>query len=251
MSIALTTTGLSKNYGALQVTRAVDFSLPVGARHALIGPNGAGKTTFINLLTGTVPATSGSITLLGEDITGQRPDQRVKRGLARTFQVTSLFPELTPMQSVTLAVCERLGLTARWYKRTGEHRAALDEAAEILAQLHLGHIGHLLTRTLPYGQQRIVEVAVALALRPRVLLLDEPAAGIPSGESAELFEVIAELPEDISLLFIEHDMHLVSRFASRVTVLVAGGILAEGTPAEIMANPEVRTVYLGNSEGHA
>ena len=248
MTEALSTHGLCKQYGALQVTRDIDFALPVGARHALIGPNGAGKTTFLNLLTGTVPASGGRICLLGDDITGMRPDQRVKRGLVRTFQVTSLFPALTPLQSVTLAVCERLGLTAQWYRRTASHGVAVDEAMAILEQLHIAHVGDLPTRNLPYGQQRIVEVAVALALKPRVLLLDEPAAGIPSGESAELFAVISELPADISLLFIEHDMHLVFRFATRVTVLVAGAIFAEGTPEEIAANPDVRAVYLGNSE---
>ncbi|TSH91783.1 ABC transporter ATP-binding protein [Verticiella sediminum] len=245
---ALRTRALCKHFGALQVTRSVDFALPVGARHALIGPNGAGKTTFLNLLTGTLPASGGSIELQGEDVTRRRPDERVKRGLVRTFQVTSLFPELTPLESVTLAACERLGLTRRWHRRTGAYTAAVDEAQEILRRLRIAGVGGQPTRTLPYGQQRILEVAVALALEPRVLLLDEPAAGIPAGESAELFEVIAELPEDISLLFIEHDMHLVFRFASRITVLVAGGVMAEGTPDDIAGNPDVRTVYLGSAE---
>lgn len=246
-AIALQTRGLSLSFGSLQVTREVDFTLPIGARHALVGPNGAGKTTFINLLTGALRPDAGSIHLQQDDITGLRPDQRVKRGLVRTFQVTALFPALTPLQSVTLAICEREGLTGRWYRPTGSHRAITDEAAEILQRLRLGAVAGRETRLLAYGQQRILEVAMALALRPRVLLLDEPAAGIPAAESAELFEVIAALPEDISLLFIEHDMHLVFRFASRITVLVAGGILAEGTPAEIADNAMVRTVYLGNT----
>lgn len=248
MTAALQTQGLCKRFGALEVTRNVDFTLPVGARHALIGPNGAGKTTFINLLTGTLPASSGQIHLLGEDITTRRPDERVKRGLVRTFQVTSLFPALTPHEAVTLAVCERLGITHRWTRRTGDHTAAVDEAHAILRRLRLAGVAHQRTQTLPYGQQRIVEVALALALKPRVLLLDEPAAGIPTTESAELFEIIADLPDDISLLFIEHDMHLVFRFASRITVLVAGGVMAEGTPDEISRHPDVRTVYLGNAE---
>ncbi len=247
MTPALQTRGLSKNFGALQVAKDIDFFLPPGARHALIGPNGAGKTTFINLLTGTLAPSAGSVHLFGDDISALRPDQRVKHGLVRTFQVTSLFPGLTPMQSVTLAVCERLGLTRRWYRRTGSYTAAVDEAAAILARLSLGRVGGQATRTLPYGQQRIVEIAVALALRPRVLLLDEPAAGIPSTESAELFDVIAGLPTDLALLFIEHDMHLVFRFASRITVMVAGGIMAEGTPEDVAGNPEVRSVYLGRT----
>ncbi|NYE23353.1 ABC transporter ATP-binding protein [Pigmentiphaga litoralis] len=245
MTLALQTSGLTKSFGSLKVTQSVDFALPAGARHALIGPNGAGKTTFINLLTGALPASAGRIDLLGEDITSLRPDQRVKRGLVRTFQINSLFPQLTPHQSVTLAICERDGVTGQWWRRTGAYTAALDEASAILAQLRLTAVAHTPTRMLPYGQQRILEVAVSLALRPRVLLLDEPAAGIPSSESAELFEVIGNLPADMALLFIEHDMHLVFRFATRITVLVAGAVMAEGTPEDISANPDVKTVYLG------
>ena len=245
MTDALRTTGLTKSFGSLKVTQAVDFALPTGSRHALIGPNGAGKTTFINLLTGTLAPSAGRIELLGEDITRMRPDQRVKHGLVRTFQINSLFPRLTPHQSVTLAVCERLGLTSRWFKRTGSYTAATDEASAILKQMRLSAVAHRPTSMLPYGQQRILEVAISLALRPRVLLLDEPAAGIPSSESAELFEVISELSDEISLLFIEHDMGLVFRFATRITVLVAGAVMAEGTPAEIAENPDVKTVYLG------
>lgn len=247
MTPALQTGKLCLSFGSLEVARSIDFTLPAGARHALVGPNGAGKTTFINLLTGHLAPSAGNIHLHGEAITGFKPDQRVKRGLVRTFQVTSLFPALTPLQSVALAICEREGLTGRWHRPLGDHRAALDEAAEILQRLRLGAVAQRETRLLAYGQQRILEVAVALAARPRVLLLDEPAAGIPAAESAELFEVIAGLPDDISLLFIEHDMHLVFKFASRITVLVAGAILVEGSPAEIAEDPQVRTVYLGNT----
>jgi len=242
---ALQTIGLSRRFGALQVARDVDFVLPQGARHALIGPNGAGKTTFINMLTGGLAASSGSILLAGEDISTLRPDQRVKRGLVRTFQVTSLFPALTPMESVTLAVFEQLGLTTRWLRRTGAHAAAMDEAAELLSEVRLAHVARQRTDTLPYGQQRILEVALALALKPRVLLLDEPAAGMGAADADEMFRIIDALPQDMSVLFIEHDMHLVFRFATRISVMVAGALLVEGTPAEIAGHPEVRAVYLG------
>jgi branched-chain amino acid transport system ATP-binding protein len=245
VTAALETRGLCKTLGSLQVARSIDFVLPVGARYALVGPNGAGKTTFINLLTGALAPSAGSIHLGGAEITRLRPDRRVKRGLVRTFQVTQLFPALTPLDSVALAICERQGLTGRWWRRTDGHAAIMDEAAALLQQLRLLPVARRPTRSLAYGQQRILEVAIALASKPSVLLLDEPAAGIPAAESAELFEVIAGLPADLSLLFIEHDMHLVFRFATRITVLVAGGIMAEGTPAEIAENPDVRTVYLG------
>lgn len=244
---ALQTFGLCKRYGALTVARNIDFSLPRGARHAMIGPNGAGKTTFINLLTGVATPSQGRIQLFGEDITGLRADQRVKRGLVRTFQVTSLFPRLTPQQAVTLAVCERMGVTRRWLRPYGAYRAATDEAADILATLGLAPVAGRASQTLAYGQQRILELALALALRPRVLILDEPAAGIPAGESAALLDVIAALPEDIAVLLIEHDMSLVFRFASHLTVLMEGGILAAGSPREVADNADVRAVYLGQA----
>lgn len=245
MSAALQTIGLSRHFGALQVAREVNFVLPQGARHALIGPNGAGKTTFINLLTGTLAASSGKVCLDGADISALRPDQRVKLGLVRTFQVTSLFPALTALESVTLAVCERRGLTTRWLRRAGAYAAAMDEAADLLAQMRLAQVAGQRTDTLPYGQQRILEVVLALALKPRVLLLDEPAAGMGTADAAEMFEIIDALPREMSVLFIEHDMHLVFRFATRISVMVAGAMLAEGTPAEIAEHPGVRAVYLG------
>jgi branched-chain amino acid transport system ATP-binding protein len=247
MTAVLETEGLSKRFGALEVARSIDFRLAEGARHALIGPNGAGKTTFINLLTGALPASAGRVLLRGEDVSALRADHRVKRGLARTFQVTSLFADLTPLEAVTLAICERAGLTARWTRATSAHRAIRDEAAALLESLRLGAVLERRTRDLAYGQQRILEVALALACRPKVLLLDEPAAGIPAGESAALFDVIAGLPTDVALLFIEHDMHLVFRFATRITVLAAGAILMEGSPGEVAADERVRAVYLGKT----
>ena len=245
--IALATAGLGKRFGSLIVANDVGLSLPKGARHALIGPNGAGKTTLINMITGAVKPDSGSILLGGDNITKLPPEARVKRGIARTFQITTLFPHLSALEAVTLAVCERRGLAGKWWRSVPAHGAAVDEAYDILASLRLSDDCTRETHTLAYGQQRLLEIALALATRPRVLLLDEPAAGIPRGESAELFSAIANLSEDITVLFIEHDMNVVFRFATRIVVLVGGSILTEGTPKEIAADTRVRDVYLGGA----
>jgi branched-chain amino acid transport system ATP-binding protein len=250
MSSALATRGLSKSFGALPVARAIDFTLPVGARHALIGPNGAGKTTFVNLLTGAIPPDAGSIVLGEVDITTLPTDRRVHLGLVRTFQINSLFPAFTPLEAVTMTICERDGVAGQWLSGFARHRYRIEEAYALLERLGLGDDARRPTRQLPYGRQRLLEISIALAARPRVLLLDEPAAGVPEHESAELFEAIAALPSDIAVMFIEHDMDLVFRFASRITVLVAGQILCEGTPEAIAADERVRDVYLGRGSGH-
>jgi branched-chain amino acid transport system ATP-binding protein len=247
-TIALQTRGLSKSFGSLVVARDIALNLPVGARYALIGPNGAGKTTLINLITGMLAPNSGQIFLSGEDITALTPQARVKRGLARTFQINTLFAGLNALEAVTLAVCERRGIADHFWQNVAVHREAIEEAYEILKKLKLGDDCYQPTRELPYGRQRLLEIALALATRPKVLLLDEPAAGVPKGESAELFRVIAELPKDISVLFIEHDMSLVFSFASRIVVMVSGGVLLEATPDVIRTDPRVREVYLGH--GH-
>jgi ABC-type branched-subunit amino acid transport system ATPase component len=227
------------------VAQDIDLVLPQGVRYALIGPNGAGKTTLINLITGLLRPDAGGIVLGEEDITALRPDARVKRGLARTFQINTLFPRLTALESVALAVLEREGHAETWWKPLPAYRGAIDEAHAILDSLNLGSVRHRLTRELAYGQQRLLEIALALATRPRVLLLDEPAAGVPKDESAELFAAISGLSQDLTVLFIEHDMDVVFRFASRIIVMVGGRILAQGTPQEIGADPRVREVYLG------
>ena len=244
----LRTEGLGKNFGALQVTRDVDLSLPHGGRHALIGPNGAGKTTLINLITGQLQPDSGRIVLEGTDVTRKPVAARVRAGLTRTFQINTLFPDLTPIEAVTLAVCEREGVAGQFWRPLASHDKAIAEAHGILETLGLAEVETRPTRTLAYGQQRLMEIALALATRPRVLLLDEPAAGVPKDESAALFQVIEGLPADISVLFIEHDMDIVFKFATRIVVLVAGGILMEGTPDEVRTDPRVREVYLG--KGH-
>ena len=244
---ALATVGLNRSFGSLVVAGDITITLPHGARFALIGPNGAGKTTLINLMTGMLAPSSGRIELNGENITQLAPEQRVRRGLTRTFQINQLFPNLSALEAVTLAVCERQHLAGTWWLRLATYTTAIEEAHAILRQLNFGHDAYRPTRELPYGRQRLLEIALALATKPKVLLLDEPAAGVPKDESAELFAAISGLPADISVLFIEHDMDLVFRFASRIIVLVAGQVLVEGTPAEIGADPRVREVYLGSA----
>jgi branched-chain amino acid transport system ATP-binding protein len=247
MSPALRTIGLHKSFGSLVVAQDVAVTLPQGARYALIGPNGAGKTTLINMITGALRPDAGQILIGDEEITALRPEQRVKRGLARTFQINTLFPDLEPLEAVTLAVCERLGVANVWWRRLARYRQAADEAYAILDSLKLGAVCYRATRELAYGQQRLLEIALALATKPKVLLLDEPAAGVPRDEGSELFEVIANLSTDITILFIEHDMEVVFRFASRVIVMVGGRLLREGSPGEIAADPLVREVYLGRA----
>jgi branched-chain amino acid transport system ATP-binding protein len=242
---ALSTRGLSMSFGSLPVARDIALDLPAGARYALIGPNGAGKTTLINLITGMLPPNEGRILLGEEDITALEPQERVRRGLARTFQINTLFAKLTPLEAVTLAVAERRGITRRFWQALSSHGEALDEAHDILRRLKLADCCYQPTRELPYGRQRLLEIALALATRPKVLLLDEPAAGVPPEESGEIFEAVAGLSEQLTLLFIEHDMHVVFRFATHIIVLVGGAVFTEGTPAQISADPRVREVYLG------
>ncbi len=232
------------------VAQDINLALPAGERWALIGPNGAGKTTLINLMTGMLRPDAGRILLGDEDITALRPDQRVKRGLARTFQINTLFAQLTALESVTLAILERDGQAHNWWRSLPRFGVAIDEASSILQSLNLQPDSHRLTRELAYGQQRLLEIALALATRPRVLLLDEPAAGVPRDESAELFAAIAGLSSELTVLFIEHDMNVVFRFASRIIVMVGGRMLVEGTPDEISRDASVREVYLGK-KSHA
>ena len=247
MSAVLKTAGLGKSFGAFKANADISLSFTAGARHALIGPNGAGKTTFINLLTGFLTPTTGQVFLGDEEVTALAQHARVKRGMTRTFQINTLFPGLTVLESVVLACCEREGRGGVWWRPVAHEHTAIDEAREILARLRLLADVNTPTRNLPYGKQRLVEIALALATRPRVLLLDEPAAGIPSSESAELFSVIAQLPRDVTIIFIEHDMNIVFRFAEKITVLVGGTVLVEGTPEEIANDRRVREVYLGEA----
>jgi ABC-type branched-subunit amino acid transport system ATPase component len=227
----------------------VSLNVAAGARQALIGPNGAGKTTLINLLTGYLKPTAGHVLLGGDDVTALAQHERVKRGLARTFQINRLFADMTVLESVTLAVCERRGLGACWWKPASAHAGAVDGAAQLLRRLRLVDVANEHTRNLPYGKQRLIEIALALAAEPRVLLLDEPAAGVPTLESRELFETIAALPRSVTIVLIEHDMDLVFRFAERISVLVGGALLIEDVPEVIARDPRVRQLYLGEA-GH-
>jgi ABC-type branched-subunit amino acid transport system ATPase component len=245
MSAVLETRKLCKSFGALTVAENIDFQLEAGARHALIGPNGAGKTTFVNMLTGRLAPSSGRILLGGDDITQSRQAARVKRGLGRTFQINTLFRDLPVLDNVALAIAERSGIAGRLWRQASSFREIRNESMELLDRLGLAEDAGQRVLDLPYGKQRLVEIAIALGLKPRVLLLDEPAAGVPSSESERILRVLDALPPDIAILIIEHDMDLVFRFAQRITVLVQGEVLMEGTPAEIAGNRRVHEVYLG------
>ncbi len=242
---ALETRGLARRFGGLVATEDVSMRLERGARHALIGPNGAGKTTLVNLLTGTLKPSSGVVLLDGDDVTGLSQHSRVRRGLARTFQINQLFANLTPAESLCLAVGERLGHGRRWRAAAGRDAAVVAEVEDLIARFGLADVMDLKTRTLAYGKQRLLEIALALACRPRVLLLDEPAAGVPDDERADILAALAALPAEVTIMLIEHDMELVVSFARRISVLVAGRVLMEGDPKEVAVDPRVREVYLG------
>jgi ABC-type branched-subunit amino acid transport system ATPase component len=248
MTAALETRGLCKAFGALVVANDVHFRLERGARHALIGPNGAGKTTLINLITGRLSPSSGSILLNGAEIGRLSQAERVKRGLGRTFQINTLFRGLPVLENVCLAVAEREGSAGDMFRLVGAHRGVIEEAYALLERLRIADDALTPVKELPYGKQRLVEIAISLGLKPAVLLLDEPAAGIPSAETSLILDVLEALPEEIAVLIIEHDMGLVFRYARRITVLAQGGILVEGTPAEISSDPKVREVYLGERQ---
>jgi branched-chain amino acid transport system ATP-binding protein len=245
----LETRGLTINFGALAATRDVSLRLDVGARHALIGPNGAGKTTLINLLTGVLKPTDGQVLFKGNDITAVAQADRVKLGIARTFQINRLFRGLSVLDNVYIAVAERLGAAPTMLRPAGARKDVVEEAMALLDTLGLTDNANHRIAELPYGRQRLVELAITLGLKPDVLLLDEPAAGVPSTESHIILDAVAALPREIGVLIIDHDMDLVFRFAERITVLVSGAVFAEGPPKEIAANPDVRAVYLGQA-GH-
>jgi len=251
VSAVLETRALCKSFGALTVADNIGFRLEPGARHALIGPNGAGKTTFINMLTGRLAPTSGQIVLGGDDITRLAQEARVKRGLGRTFQINTLFRSLSVLDNVALGIAERLGVAGRMWRPASGYRAVRDEAMALLGSLGIAADAGARVLDLPYGKQRLVEIAIALGLKPKVLLLDEPAAGVPKVESERILEVLGRLPAEIAILIIEHDMELVFRFARQITVLEQGQVLVEGTPAEIAADQRVHEVYLGEGHGHA
>jgi len=250
MAPVLETKGLVKQFGGITATDNVTLSVEKGARHALIGPNGAGKTTIINLLTGVLRPTAGTIHLEGRDITGMEAHKRVQLGIARTFQINQLFADLTPLETIGLAVSERMELGRQWWRVVGSKGIVIEESVELLDRFHLADVMDTRTADLPYGKQRLLEIALAIACRPRVLLLDEPAAGVPEAERHDILSAVAALPSDVTVLLIEHDMDIVFSFADRISVLVNGAMFVEGPPEEVAADPRVKAVYLGE-EAHA
>ena len=246
--IVLSAKGLVKRFGGITATGNVNLDLRKGARHALIGPNGAGKTTLINLLTGVLPPTEGQIVLNGEDITRLAPHERVRRGMVRTFQINQLFSTMTPLQTLALVISQHRGLGGRFWQSLGADQAVAERAHELLEHFHLAEVMNQVTEHLAYGKRRLLEIAIALACEPKVLLLDEPVAGVPAGEREEILQTVAALPADVSVLLIEHDMDLVFSFAKRMTVLVNGTVLTEGDPEQIANDPQVKAVYLGHGE---
>lgn len=241
--------GLSKHFGGLVVSENIDFDLPAGARKALIGPNGAGKSTFANLITGILRPSAGTIRFDGQDIGSLKEAQRVQMGIAKTFQITTLFPRLTVRENLRLPILERQGLGRRLFMRADSNRSVEAEVSALVDQFALGSLADRPVLDLAYGQQRLVEMALSLALKPKVLILDEPAAGVPSSETHLIIDAIERLPDDLAVLVIEHDMDLVFRIARSIVVLVQGRILTEGTPQEIATNAKVRELYLGGSHG--
>jgi branched-chain amino acid transport system ATP-binding protein len=241
----LETRDLNMAFGGLVVFEKLNFALRRGERHAIIGPNGAGKTTFVSLVTGLLTPTGGDVLFNGAVITQSSPQQRVKAGIARTFQINSLFKALNPLASVVIALAEREGRAGISLRAVAREKDLIEEASVLLAKFGLAQDALALTETLPYGKQRLLEVALALALRPQVLLLDEPAAGLSTEQGHELFRQLAILTGDTTVLFIEHDMNLVFRYADRVSVFAAGALVAQGTPEQIRNHTRVREVYLG------
>ncbi len=245
--VVLQSHGLVKRFGGITATNKVSMTIRRGARHALIGPNGAGKTTLINQLTGVLAPSEGTVLLGGRDITTLAPHKRVALGLVRTFQINQLFATLTPLQSLALAVSGRLDRARRWWAPMGSDAEISVECEQLLTQFRLTEFADRATAELPYGKRRLLEIALAVAQKPSVLLLDEPAAGVPGPERADILATVAALPDNVSVVLIEHDMDLVFSFAKTLTVLVNGCVLTEGTPAQIAADPQVRAVYLGDS----
>lgn len=244
--VVLQTCGLAMAFGGLKVFSGLEFAMTRGERHAVIGPNGAGKSTFVAIVTGLLSPTRGQVLLDGEDVTRKSAKQRVEAGIVRTFQINTLFPTLTPLESATLAICQRDKVARPSWKAARHLQPQIDEAFELLSRFGLGVDATVPTCKLPYGKQRVLEVVLAYALRPRVLLLDEPAAGLSTSQGHALFQQLATLTQGTTMLFIEHDMNIVFRYADRVSVLAGGSVLAQGTPDEIRAHDGVRRAYLGS-----
>ena len=242
---ALAVTRLSKSFGGLRAVQQIDLSLAPGERRAIIGPNGAGKTTLFNLIAGELAPTAGRIALFGQDVTRLPPQRRAALGLARTFQVNTLFPSLTVTENLLLAVQGTLPTKLRLHRPISSYRHLYDRARAVLESVGLLGAGEAIVTTLSHGEQRQLEVALALASRPRLLLLDEPTAGLSLAESQRLTGLLKGLDRSMSLLVIEHDMDVVFDVTERITVLHDGKVIAEGDRDEVKANPLVAEIYLG------
>ncbi len=236
---------VSRQFGGLKAVDRVDLAIPPGARHALIGPNGAGKTTLFNLISGEILPTEGTIALFGSDVTRMPPHGRAARGMARTFQITKLFPNLTTLDNVLLG-CEALDRRKlRMFRPLSAYRDLVEKAEHLVEEFGLWDHRHALARNLSYGDQRKLEVALSMAGRPTLLLLDEPMAGLSAAESRSMHAILERLDPAIAVLLIEHDMDIAFAFASRITVLVQGRVLTEGRKDEISADRRVQQIYLG------
>jgi branched-chain amino acid transport system ATP-binding protein len=236
---------LRKSFGALRASDGISFDVHAGETHAIIGPNGAGKTTFISQLAGNLRPDSGRIRFAGEDITDLPAPRRARKGLARSFQITSVYPEFSALQNVALAVQAHAGHSFRFWRDARRDPALTLPAEKVLREVGLGERIHVLAANLAHGEQRQLEVAMALATGPRLLLLDEPMAGMGIEESQRMIALLSSLKRKQTLILVEHDMDAVFRLADRISVLVYGRVIASGAPDEVRANPEVRAAYLG------
>jgi len=237
--------GLCKSFGALRATDQVSFEVRQGETHAIIGPNGAGKTTLIGQLAGNLRPDAGTIRFAAEDITALAAPARSRRGLARSFQITSVYRDFTALENVTLAVQAHAGSSFRFWRPARSDESLRAPARAILAEVGLGERADVLAANLAHGEQRQLEIAMVLATKPRLMLLDEPMAGMGTDESQRLVRFLGNLKGRQTIVLVEHDMDAVFALADRISVLVYGRIIATGTPAEIRANPEVRSAYLG------
>lgn len=249
--ILLGVRGLHKRFGGLLATRNLDLEVRYGETHALIGPNGAGKTTLIGQLSGAVRPDSGSIVFAGREITRLSVPERVRAGIGRSFQISSFFPQFSTLQNVVLSVQARHGTSFRFWRRQASEALLFEEAAGILRQVGLENVMSTPAVLLSHGEHRQLELALALATQPKLLLLDEPMAGMSGEESERMLALMETLKARFSILLVEHDMKSVFRLADRISVLVAGRVIATGTPEEIRNDPEVRKAYLGDEQAVA
>ncbi len=245
MNSLLKVENLSKNFGALRASDGIDFDVREGETHAVIGPNGAGKTTFISQLAGMLRPDSGRISFTGEDITALPAARRARKGLARSFQITSVYPEFSALENVALAVQAHSGHSFRFWRPAREDVSLLQPARQVLEEVGLGPRINVLAANLAHGEQRQLEVAMALATRPRLLLLDEPMAGMGTEESQRMVALLGSLKRRQTIILVEHDMDAVFRLADRISVLVYGRVIATGSPETVKMNEEVRKAYLG------